>query len=829
MQLFTKYSHQGLRYTIFMCCLICLVSSCRFHKHLNEDETFLDENEIIFTNKNDVDNWRGLKEDLSTLAYQKPNSKGLNRIRQWLHYKIENPKERKVRRRARIDARRIAKGKEKRKRKLRKWAKESLSEKPSIYNNDLSQKTATEMETYLYERGYFNPRVEFSSKRVKRKKKKKTKVTYQVATNQRYYFDNITYSSRDTAIHSILQKIKKESLIEAEDPVDITLYNAEKRRIINYLRNDGYANFYANYIPILAGDSSNYKVNAEFRVLLTKDSTPHKVYTIGNVYVDLYFKASDTSQIQIDTIINGVNFLTTQNKDYINPKAIAPKIFFKKGDIFNISDIQKTRKQLGILDIFQFVEIKRIPHPELDNVINFEIRLIPKKRMETGSNFQINGSQNIASSRQFIGFSASQNYKNRNIFKGGEVLTARAEFGIEINPEEEDVGNGGETKIKWNRSSSNLNLGSDLFFPKLIDHPLGTTKIIRKFSKSAYTLLEEQANTQTSIDYSFVSAFDRFGTNQYSINIFASSWGYNWRNNKNARFSMNQIGINFLDPKFSQNFRETILKGNQFLANSLSEQLFTGFIVRDFSMFSQSNPNKSKVFSFRGSVEQSGAEIAAINGIYNVISSNIEPDTFRFLSNKFEFSQYLRLELDGRFDWKRPSSKSWAFRTYIGLATPFAFSDNVPYTKQFSVGGPESMRGWRIRELGPGAFQDPDTIANATNTFFQTGDIKLEMNAEYRFPILWYFKGAVFLDVGNVFALQGDGRDDADFGINKFAVNTGLGLRIDFSVFLLRFDFGLKLRNPFPDETGRYWIIRSPSDLIKGENINPNLAIGFPF
>ena len=241
-------------------------------------------------------------------------------------------------------------------------------------------------------------------------------------------------------------------------------------------------------------------------------------------------------------------------------------------------------------------------------------------------------------------------------------------------------------------STWDLNIGGNLYFPKIVDHPMGTTKIIRKLSKPAYTLLKEGGTTKASANYNILSA-----VGQYQINIFSSSWGYEWRNQKNARFAMNQIGINFLDPNFTQSFQNDVLITNPFLENSLSEQLFTGFIIRDFTLFLQSETDrKGRGWSFRGNVEQSGAEIAAINGIFNVISSNIDQDTFRFLSNKYEFSQYLRLELDGRFEWQRAPTRSWAFRAHLGIASPFAFSDNVPYTKQFSAGGPTSMRGWRI-------------------------------------------------------------------------------------------------------------------------------------
>ena len=120
---------------------------------------------------------------------------------------------------------------------------------------------------------------------------------------------------------------------------------------------------------------------------------------------------------------------------------------------------------------------------------------------------------------------------------------------------------------------------------------------------------------------------------------------------------------------------------NPFLQNSLTEQLFTGFIARDLTAIFQTDVDKKgRSWFLRGNIEQSGAEVAAINGIFNTISSQIDPITFRLFGEQYEFSQYIRLELDGRFNWQRSVSKAWAFRTHVGVATPFAFSNEVPYT-----------------------------------------------------------------------------------------------------------------------------------------------------
>ncbi|MEL7222486.1 MAG: BamA/TamA family outer membrane protein, partial [Bacteroidota bacterium] len=182
------------------------------------------------------------------------------------------------------------------------------------------------------------------------------------------------------------------------------------------------------------------------------------------------------------------------------------------------------------------------------------------------------------------------------------------------------------------------------------------------------------------------------------------------------------------------------------------------------------------------------------------------------LSDSIEISQYVRTEVELRFNKQINAEQSFVGRFNVAAARPFGFTTDVPYVKQFFVGGANSMRGWAQRGLGPGGYLDPLSL-NPDNNFrlFQTGDFKMEMNLEYRFPIALWFKGAIFMDVGNVWTFEKDddrpgsqfllssGEDLAEFPFYKqFAVAAGLGLRVDVSYFIFRFDVGSKLRNSFP-------------------------------
>ena len=169
-------------------------------------------------------------------------------------------------------------------------------------------------------------------------------------------------------------------------------------------------------------------------------------------------------------------------------------------------------------------------------------------------------------------------------------------------------------------------------------------------------------------------------------------------------------------------------------------------------------------------------------------------------------------------------------RGTAGLAFPYSTSKTVPFVKQYFVGGPYSIRGWSVRELGPGGYEQVNTGTNS-QPFFQTGDIKFELGLEYRFDLFWLFEGALFFDAGNIWTLLEDiDRPGSEFGndfYKQIAIATGLGLRFDFTYFILRLDLGYKLKNPYQSVGHGYWAHPSLKDMLGQANYN--IAIGYPF
>lgn len=807
--------NSAIRYTFFIFFILLLGTSCGTLKHLEEGETMLRKNKIEVKDKENVDNVNGLKYELNALTYQKPNSKFLGILPSfgpWYYYRIQSKSD------------------------TTWWGRFMLKnfvEVPAVYSLEKADRSAENMEKALRNKGYFNAEVDFETKK-KGLRKKKTHVTYNITTGKRYYLDEVKFTSKDTAIHKILQEIKSETLLPLGAPASKSIYEEETRRITYYLLNNGYANFYKKYFSKLQSDTLstdslyNQLNNVALEVLLPKDSSQHKTYSIGTVTVISMYDENGNPIMDQDSVFNNTHFYVGEGKHFIKLKALDRKIFLREGDLYRLKNVDKTRVQLGSLDIFQFVNIKRSVSEKADSILNYEIRLIPKKRQEFGVDFEFNNSRIVTTSNAFVGTAASLSYRNRNTFRGGEVFTARAEGGVEVIPRQ-----------NFSLNAWNINLNFSMDFPKYHDlfktddYILSRIFIpIKSKRKAFYKKLKVEGVTSTSLKYNVLA-----NTGNYRIDIFAGSWGWKFRPNNHWDVALNKVGIDFLDPVLSQSFRDSVIARNAYLERSFRSQLFTGGLFRDLNVVYQKDIGRSGKSSFlaRGNLEISGLEVWGINKIrnWNWISSD---DISFKLANKYEFSQYAKLEGDFRYYRKFTGGRLLATRLNIGIAGDFGFSNEVPYVKQFAVGAPNSMRGWRLRELGPGSYVDP-AVDQSTTNYYQTGDFKIEANIEYRFHILWYLKGAVFLDAGNIWSLsKDDERDGAGIGqasdlLNEIAVNTGLGFRLDVDYFILRFDLGYRLRNPYPDENGDHRVFRFKNyrkDLAL-DKFRGSLSVGYPF
>lgn len=802
---------------------------------MDEDEAFLTKNTIEFAKGEKIKDKSEIYYELSTLYKQKPNNNLLNIpwiSKRWFWYRNQGPADT-----TRYD----------------KFVLRQFAEEPAIFDDDLAYETAKNMQFYLQNRGWFNAEVNHT-RNFNNKEQQKVAVTYHVNPNRRYRTDSLNLLSKDARVEGILKNIKSETLLKPDTPVDGRLYEQEKNRITKYLRNNGYYEFSPRYVAPLTGDSLNHRVDIDLEVLLPGDQVRHRTFTVGQITVYPQLVVSDTVNAYRDTVIGGIRFMLPDDKEFaVKPRTLLRNILMKEGRYFSQNDKDRTISALGKLGVYKIINIIEVPDLETDTVLNVDIKLTPRKTFEFGADGEINTSQTtLVGRRRFLGAGAGLSLKDRNLFGGAELFVINSDLNFDF-----DVGQFDQLDSLVN--TLDFKIQTDLYLPKFADY-LGVWGTLNKtgwLTESFYQRLLEKSSTRISFGYNFV---DRFTF--YRLNSLNLSYGYEIPQTKTQRYSISHFGLNFFSPTIEDGL-QPILDSNPFFARSFERQLFTGFLLRSLS-YTYTSPISRTGESFRisGNVEFSGAEILAANALYNAVAENDK--VFRLNGNNgtTAFSQFTVIEGDGRIFRQAAQGSQLAFRLYAGIGVPFGNSTDVPYVKQFFVGGPYSIRAWRARELGPGGYRDPLTEEENPNAllFYQTGNFKLEGNAEYRFRMfdLFGFKwdGALILDVGNIWTLREDperplsklawtpefetlpdGRviKTQDNFINQLAVGSGFGVRADFLYFIFRLDFGVPLRNPYPtfvevdgELTDEVYHWRDLRD-FRLRDLTINIDLGYPF
>lgn len=820
---------------------IALLSSCNSLKYIEDNQTLLTKNKISLITKQKIKNKVNLEYELSTLFKQEANTNLLWIPREWIYFKTTEKVEYK-------------KNGKLRKHPFRRWARRRLSEPPTIHQEQAVEDTKDAMVNYLQRKGYFNASVKTENFNPGQSSKN-IQVTYLVYPGKQYTIDTVIFESKNEEMQQALNLLSTNTLLKKGQPVDRLLYNKEVTRITNYLRNNGYAYFYPNFIAPLEGDSLNHKVKLKLEILAPADEQSHRSYRIGNVYVYPDYAPSVQDEVNTlnDTLIGGFIFRMPGNTFRVRPSAITNQIYLIPDSLYRQNNYDKTNQQLGALGTYKFISIKQEIDKDEPGLLNFHIQLTRGKQMAVGSDVDVsftNPSVGQEGTFNLVGLTVTPSFKHRNMFKGAELMIARAEAGLEM-----DVLSIGSSDF-WN--TVDVKIQSDLYIPKFVDY-FGFWRMMHKMGRKKtnpetafYTALKEKSSTHFTASYNLL---ERLGF--FTYNFFNTSFGYDLQKSPNQRYVLNHVGVDLLISDVTPRF-DTILMQNPFLAASFGSQLFTSLVFRDLDYVYNSPVNASGgAWQFINNLELSGAEVWAVNSLYNCCLNNTGNDKiFRIVRNSttgemverdtINFSQYIKGQVDGRYSQPLTPKNSLAVRAYGGIVFPFGFSKEVPYVKQFFIGGPNSIRAWRAREIGPGSFRSQDSI------FYQTGDIRLELNLEYRFDLFTVFsysvEGAVFLDAGNVWLLNEDRkRPGSQFRftaqrdntgkvihpgfLDQIAIGTGFGLRLDFSYFLFRFDLGYPLRYPYRfDEDGenmQHWYL--PEDRKPWHLINYNIGLGYPF
>jgi hypothetical protein len=766
-------------------------TSCNSNQYLLPNQTLLKKANLVFKNEKTIKNKTELQNELLSLITSKPNEKLLFVIpKEYIYLRNDN-------------------------------ALRNLGEKPTIYDEEQSKKIANNMENYLrYKKGYYEAKVDF----ITEEKQKGftntsgtavwtvTHIKYIVSTGDRYKIKNITYETEDKKILHFINQHQEGAFIKPGDDVDFGKFELEKSRLTIALQNNGYINFSNSYFEITGDSSKTDKVIDIF--IQVKPPLPdslHQRFTTGEVQVFTdFYKDQPKSALTTDTLDEVLYY--RQLPDFlVKPSVLSNAIFFKNDKLVSREDRQKTFRKLNRLGTYRFVNINPYKNPLSDTIMNFDIQLspFPKKWIWDGG---LQGYFSTLGAARLFGTSVSSQFINRNLFGGSERYTLRAEAGMEI---------GYEKQTGLVQRANNISVQNNLLIPSFQDF-IGLGKLVHKVGMvkdKFYKNFKEEASTNIGLGFNINNII-----NFYSLNSVNASFGFDYTSPNNNRYIFRPLGFNLdlYDIIDSSKFNPQVLLGFQ-------DILSTGFLFRDISyIYNRGKDKKGRSFFILNNLELSGWEVHLTNQLFNLLSSQNQVWSL----DNIAFAKYIRYELDSRFNQEYSKTSSFASRLNLGIVVPFGEAKAVPFIRQFGVGGPNSLRAWNLRQPGPGGYIDQNTDPSSQAIFVNQGDFKLEINGEYRFKMISVFDGAFFIDAGNVWTLKkDDSRPTAHLTssfLNQIAIGAGYGLRFNFDFFIIRFDFGYKIRNPYKDVlTGRYW---NTFKEIRQQGLgNVQVAVNYPF
>ncbi len=708
--------------------------------------------------------------------------------------------------------------------KINKWFY-NVGEAPVLYDPLLSSQTANQLEVFLKNKGYFHAKVKDSLIHVS---KKKVKVRYDILQGKRFKLNEIGYSAEDTVIGNIILEDKKHSLLKQGKPFDVAIHDAERERITVNLRNNGYYNFSKEFIyfradssqgSFLVNDSVIVK-NVKMELSKDRDTTfAHPTYRIKDVFFRMGYDThkalseKDNYFSQFDTLqINDCHFLYI-DKVEMNPDVLYNSSYIQPGQLYHAELVDRTQTLLSSLKLYRFVNIRFEESSAPDTVksegkwLDCHIQLVPAKHQSYSIDIEgINSSGNLGAGGNF-------EYQHKNLFKGAEEFSFN--FGGSLQNQSNAV----------NESSfSTLEIGgeTEIVFPKF----WMPFKIER---------FRQRYNPKTSLSL----AYNYQRRPYYTRTIANAKISYLWKSNKNTSHVLTPLGMNLVGiPVVETGFKERI--DSSYLKFSYEDHLIssTSYSI----VYNEQSANKYKNFWYvNWNLEESGNMLDLLAHSFGKevesVASDGKSSEMYYEVMGIRYAQYVQSDIDIRYHHYLNRINSMAYRFYLGVGYPYGNLDVLPFEKRYFSGGANSIRAWPVRGLGPGSYNDPDA-----NYYNQTGDIKLELNAEYRFKLFWMLEGALFLDVGNIYTIRKDisPSEEALFSFKNFtdklAVGTGLGMRFDLKYFIFRIDTGLKLRDPLnilvdknnPDgPLLRKWIPGNRP--YSWSDVAFNFAIGYPF
>ena len=700
-------------------------------------------------------------------------------------------------------------------------------QRPVIFDTGLVARSDQTMKNYLFNLGYYYATIHDTYYVVR----KKAFVVHEVAPGKNYRINEVSYDVEDTAILKILEDVRQETVLVKDKEYSMSIIDEERSRIVAAVRNRGYYHFTQENVVTFRLDTMDKTIfrNAESPFLgavnyLTKQGEPSTFYEDIKIFVRKGEDSSAFTKYRINSVVVYPDFknmndlsdtsLVARNVDslifyyhkyYVHTGVLADHIFVRPGKDYSQNDFDKSLAKLNELGIFQYIRIIFNEHPGDPYSLDCAIFMAPNKRYDFLQNDELSSGTTYS-----LGLSGSLNFHNRNLFKGANLLTLSLNGGLEYqySPNE-----GRDFLNHFVVLTQYLGVNGSIDFPKFIaPFSLNTTDNFN----APHTVISGGSNLVDRLNY-------------FRLINTSFNFAYNWRRTQTTNWSFSPVFFNIIRMPYQTDSFIAHLEQFPFLKNSYKSNFIEGENIS--YTFTDQDKKHSRNYSF---VRLGFEEAGGLMGLFNQLGVALN-DLY-----KIKFAQYTRLDFDLKHFITFNHSEI-ALRFSGGIGMPYGQSTTLPYIKQYFAGGPYSMRGWQIRTLGPGSYNDTSSTTNAV--IDRTGDIKLEFTGEYRFPIAPLFAGAIrmngalFADAGNIWLARKDSTlPGGELTLNtlgkSLAADMGAGLRFDIATFLtFRIDLAVPVKKPNVTTDGG-WVFNQFDFMNSGwrtDNLILNFAIGYPF
>lgn len=768
--------NKAFRYTI-VTVIVFLLASCSSTKYVPDGSYLLDEVRIH------TDNKEVKPSSLSIYIRQNPNSKWFSLIKTQLYVYNWSGRD------------------------STRWINRTLrrlGDAPVIYSEGETERSGEEITKAVQNMGYMGARVE----PIRQAKKKKMKLVYKVTTGKPYKVRSLKYDIQDSKIEEYIRQDSAATLLSEGMYFDVNVLDAERQRITSRLLQNGYYKFNKEYISYTADTVRNsYLVDLTLHLSPYKQHNGdawqnHRQYTINKVNFITDYNVLQTSALNSIEVNDSLHYkgfpIYYKDKLYLRPKVLTNNLRILPGALYNEQDVQRTYSSFGRLQALKYTNIRFFEIQQNDSAkLNAYVMLTRSKQQSVS--FEVEGTNSAGD----LGAAASVAFQHRNLLKGSETFMLKlrgayeAVSGLQNGLDQDYIELGAEATINFPR----------FMFPVL------SSDFKRRI----------RATTEFGLQYSYQMR------PEFTRIVASAGWSYKWGiQQRRSQHRIDLLDINYLYmPSIDPIFREKFLENdeNYILKYNYEDR----FIVRTGYSYIYNSAGKTLMnnsaignsYTIRFNFESAGNLLYAVAKLGGMKKNASGEHTLLSIP----FAQYLKGDFDFAKNMVIDNRNSLAFHFGAGIAIPYGNATMLPFEKRYFAGGANSVRGWSVRDLGPGSFLGDNNFMN------QSGDIKLDASVEYRTRLFWKFRGALFVDAGNIWTIR-DYKDQpgGKFEFNKFykqiAVAYGLGLRLDLDFFVLRFDGGMKAVNPaYETKRERYPVIHPKMS----RDFAFHFAVGYPF